>query len=653
MPKSLVLGNGNMLLCFDNKARVRDFYYHYVGLENHAGNGCVHRIGILIDGEFSWIEESDWKVDMAYQKDSLVSKIEMINRKVGIKLNFRDTVYNEKCIFLRNVTVHNLWEKERKIKLFFHQQFRIYDTARRDTGYYDPEREVITHYEGRRVFVVGGRQGQKSFDDYCVGNYGIEGKEGTWKDAEDGVLEKNPIEHGPVDSVIAFTFNLEGYRGKVVDYWVTAAKVLSEARSLHEYVLTRTVDYLLESTGDYWNAWVNKNKIDFKDLDQETINLFKQSLLIIRSHSGSEGGIVASADSDMLQYGRDTYAYVWPRDGAFVALSLIKARHYSIVRKFFEFCNDVISEDGYFFHKYRSDKSIGSSWHPWSKEGKKQLAIQEDETALILYALWEYYEASLNIEFIESVYNSLIKKAAEFMYHYRDKRTGLPKESYDLWEQKYGVSTFTSSTVYGGLLAASKFAAVLGKEEDEKKYREEAEEIKTLIVKYFHNNENGYFYNRITSNKEGFVFDDTIDISSFFGVFYFDILDINNQMISDAFDVVERELYCKTKIGGVMRYVGDEYHRINDNAPGNPWIITTLWVAQYRIKKAKNLQELEEVKKAFNWTCSQTTQAGLLPEQISSDEGVHLSAAPLTWSHAEFVTTVMQYLEKREKLKKE
>lgn len=650
MPKSLVLGNGHMLLCFDDKARVRDFYYHHIGLENHAGSGCVHRIGIVIDGEFSWIEEAGWQVEMEYQKDSLVSKILMTNEKLGIKLHFRDTVYNEKCIFLRNVIVENLWDKRRAIKLFFHQQFRIYDTDRRDTGYYDPDREVITHYEGRRVFVIGGRQGRKSFDDYCVGNYGIEGKVGTWKDAEDGMLEKNPIEHGPVDSVIAFSFEVEGQKKKVVDYWITAAKVLSEARSLHEYVLTRTAEHLLESTEDYWRAWVNTGKIDFKNLNEETIDLFKRSLLVIRTHSGNEGGIIASADSDMLQYGKDTYAYVWPRDGAFVAMSLIRAKHFTISKRFFEFCNEVISEDGYFFHKYRSDKSIGSSWHPWAKSGKKQLAIQEDETALILCALWDYYEASLNIEFIESIYNSLIKKAAEFMYHYRDKRTGLPKESYDLWEQDYGTSTFTSSTVYGGFLAASKFAQVLGKEEDAKKFLHEAEEIKTLIVKYLHNNNNGYFYKRITSSEEGFGFDETIDISSFFGLFYFGILDINDPMLNDAFDVVERELFCDTKIGGVMRYVGDEYNRVADDAPGNPWIITTLWVAQYRIKKAKNLAELNEARNVFDWVCAQATTAGLLPEQVSSATGEHLSAAPLTWSHSEYVTTVIEYLKKREEL---
>lgn len=76
---------------------------------------------------------------------------------------------------------------------------------------------------------------------------------------------------------------------------------------------------------------------------------------------------------------------------------------------FFNFCNDIVSEKGYFMHKYRPDKSLGSSWHPWISGGRKHLPIQEDETALVLYALWRYFELSRDIEFIEGIYNSFIK----------------------------------------------------------------------------------------------------------------------------------------------------------------------------------------------------------------------------------------------------
>ena len=85
--------------------------------------------------------------------------------------------------------------------------------------------------------------------------------------------------------------------------------------------------------------------------------------------------------------------------------------------------------------------------------------IQEDETALVIYSLWKHYALTRDLEYVESVYNSLIKNAADFMVAYRDGKTGLPASSYDLWEEKYGISTFTTSTVVAALAAAGKFSA--------------------------------------------------------------------------------------------------------------------------------------------------------------------------------------------------
>ena len=47
-------------------------------------------------------------------------------------------------------------------------------------------------------------------------------------------------------------------------------------------------------------------------------------------------------------------------------------------------------------HKYRSDSSLGSSWHGWIVNGHPELPIQEDETALILghYGNTEVIEGS-------------------------------------------------------------------------------------------------------------------------------------------------------------------------------------------------------------------------------------------------------------------
>jgi GH15 family glucan-1,4-alpha-glucosidase len=49
--------------------------------------------------------------------------------------------------------------------------------------------------------------------------------------------------------------------------------------------------------------------------------MFKTSLLLMRTHVDHEGAILASCDSDVLLFNRDTYGYLWPRDGAIAAMA--------------------------------------------------------------------------------------------------------------------------------------------------------------------------------------------------------------------------------------------------------------------------------------------------------------------------------------------
>lgn len=651
MPKSLVLGNGNILIGFDKNGLVRDVYYPYVGLENHTSSRCIHKIGVYIDGQLHWLEDPSWQISINYKTESLTGDIKAENKDLGILLQFTDVVYNEKNIFIREVVVKNLTDQHKNFKIFFHQQFKIYESNVGDTGYFDPDTRTIIHYKGRRVFLINAMVDYRGFDDYCVGNFGIENKEGTFKDAESGVLSKNPIEHGLVDSVIGLSFELQPKAEEKVYYWMVIAKDIKEVRELNKYVIKKSPQYLIKTTGDFWQAWVNKQNFHFMNLDQTIIDQFKKSLFIVRTHVDNQGAIIASCDSDMLEHGRDTYSYMWPRDGALTALALDRVGDGNVAKRFFEFCNDVITEEGYFMHKYRSDKSSGSSWHPWVKDGKMQLPIQEDETALVIFSLWKHYKFSKDLEFIESIYNSLIKRAAEFMVLYCDPNTDLPKPSYDLWEEKLGVSTFTCAAVYGALIAASNFASLLGKKESELIYKDAAEKIRGSIMKNLYDEEEGIFYKMINTTSNGKIMvDKTIDFSSVYGVFKFEVLDLKDERLHKAMHDAIEKLSVKTEVGGIARYQGDMYYSITSEVPGNPWFITTLWMVQYYIACAKEEKDFDIVRKWFGWVVKNAQQSGILSEQLNPFSGEQVSAAPLTWSHSEFVVTVIQYLEKLEEL---
>lgn len=651
MPKAYVLSNGKIHVGFDQYSQVYDFYFPYVGLENQMGKNYVNKLGIYTDNQMHWFDNGEWDIKHDLSKDYNIGCSQVVNEKIGLTVKINDCVYNEKNVLIRHFKIENNTQSSKEVKLYFNQQFEMYESYRGDTAYYDPTDNVVIHYKGRRIFLVKAinQQDAKQFSEYSVGLLGIEGKEGTYKDAEDGKLELNPVEHGLVDSVISLDFVIGPNSEAECYYWVVVGKLHSEVREINNYVNNKKPWYLMNTSKNYWRAWIKKQNFSFYGLDEDTVDLFKKSLFILRSHVDNTGAVIASSDSDLLKYGRDTYSYMWPRDAAFVTMALDNAGYHSITKTFFEFCNDIISSEGYFLHKYRADKSFGSSWHPWLRDGKPSLPIQEDESALVLWALWHHYTSTKDIEFIENVYNSLIKKIANFLCSYIDTETMLPKPSYDLWEEKYGVHTFTVAAVYGALISAAKFAEILGKLESRDLYFERANKFSEGIVKYLFDESQGYFYKSINNVNEEIVHDKTLDISSFFGLLHFGVLKPDNPMIQSTLKAIYEQLTIKSGIGGVARYKADNYYRATQEDP-NPWVITTLWVAQYYIKKAQKFEDLEPVINYLNWVKKYSSSSGMIAEQFNPLSGESISATPLAWSHAEFVSTVVYYMQKVEQL---
>ncbi|KKW23858.1 MAG: Glycoside hydrolase [Candidatus Kaiserbacteria bacterium GW2011_GWB1_52_6] len=651
MSRSIVLSNGELAIALDRFAEVRDFYYPHVGLEDHARGHYIHHIGVWVDGQIAWFSEDPaWEISISCEEHSLASSIVAKHKRLQLEVTFKDIVYNERPVFVRRVTIANLSDRTREIKIFFGHQFEIYKAHGGDTAYFDPLSHTLIHYKGRRVFLIGATLDGEPFTDFATGKAHFQGSEGTHRDADDGVLSKNPIEHGPADSVLGVYGTYTGMQSRTCYYWVAAAKSIPEVLELNQYVVQKTPEHILRSTSDFWRAWVNAYQWNFHQLSSEHIALFKRSLMYMRAHVDTGGGVIASLDSDMLQHGLDTYTYVWPRDAAYVALSLDLAGDTNVSKRFFEFCNSILSSEGYFMHKYLPDRSLGSSWHPWILNGQFQLPIQEDETALVIYALHNHYTHSHDLEFLEELYNPLVERASNFMVQYRDSQTKLPAPSYDVWEEKRGSHTYTASAVFGALNAAAELSKILGKEANERRYREAAREIQDGIIKHLWDEKEGIFIKSLNRRERDFTYDRTVDISSVYGVFAFGVLPQGDARLARAFDTTVRKLSYGNETGGLARYEGDDYYRVSAQSAGNPWVVTTLWYAEYLIAKAKNEQDFDRVREVFTWAAKHALPSGVLAEQMNPQTGEQVSASPLTWSHAAYVSAVLKYLERLEEL---
>ncbi|MBA3632941.1 MAG: glycoside hydrolase family 15 protein [Acidobacteria bacterium] len=646
--RDIPVGNGSLLVTFDDKYQIRDVYFPHVGQENHT-EGFPFRFGIWADGEFSWIFSDDWKRKLCYLPETLVTDVRLTNETLGIEIVCNDTVASHENIFLRRVRVANLRDYQREIRVFLHHDFRIYENKFGDTAFYDPESLALVHYKKHRYFLINTAP---HFDVFSTGRKAFRDAEGTWRDAEDGELKGGAITEGSVDSTIGIYLNLKAQETKEFFYWICAGFSHDEIIKLNNHVHEQMPQTYLNYTENYWRVWVNKNEMDFADLSPEVINLFKRSLLIIRTQVDAGGAILAANDSDVTDRATDHYSYLWTRDGAFVANALDLAGYPFLTRNFFELCAKIIHDDGYFLQKYNSDGTVASGWHAaWDVWAQKRLVpIQEDETALVIWALWEHYDQFREIEFVRRFYRSLIVKAAEFMCAFRDENLKLPLPSWNLWENQRGIHTFTCATVVGGLRAAANFARMFAEHERAEKYETAADEIVAAMREYLYSEELGRFLRCLQFHgDELFDADTTVD-ASLFGTFYFGAFCAEDELVRNTMRAIEKKLWIDTEIGGVARFENDDYMQVSKEVTGNAWFVCTFWLADYRIAVAKTREDLTGVIEILEWAAKNALPSGVLAEQVNPSTGEAVSVSPLTWSHSTFVATVMNYLRKLKQL---
>jgi len=116
---------------------------------------------------------------------------------------------------------------------------------------------------------------------------------------------------------------------------------------------------------------------------------------------------------------------------------------------------------------------------------------------------------------------------------------------------------------------------------------------------------------------------------------------------------VENRLWVKTDVGGMARYENDYYHQVEKKdtgrVPGNPWFICTMWLARYRLLRAQTMEDLTPGLKLLEWAAERAFPSGTMAEQLHPYTGEPLSVSPLTWSHAEYVRAVQEYIERHSK----
>lgn len=666
MPRDLSVGNQSigdrtsLHINFRTDYAMGEIYFPQVGRENQSG-GRPWRFGVWADGTFAWVSDPAWKRSMRYRAETLVTDVRLSHDELGLELHCADVVDYHRDIYVKRVTVVNGENARRDVRLFFHQNPFLKGSEGQNTAVYDPDlRSVLCYRSDRWVLAGAAKHETHGVDHYAVGLKEVMGLEGVWRACETGRLGDQPVQHGSVDAAIELDLELGPNEKRTVYFYLCFGESESIVRNHHRRLVMLGPERILERTANFWRVWVTSHRHHFADLSEAVVSLYRRSLLTVRTLCDNSGAVIAAVDWDVASHIRENYSYCWMRDGALVAHALQRAGYEPPSSDFFAYCLRVLERDGrpYFMHKYNPDGTVASTWLPRvGPSGEPRLPIQEDETAIVIWSLWEHFARFRQITHAlrEQIYR-MVFPCADWLCAYR--RDGLPLPSYDLWEERWGVHLHTTAAVYGAIRAARDFAAVLAEEERFRRYQDAAEEMRAALLERFWDEERGHLRRMLAVDDEGRLHADTEDCTkldaSAAALVHFGVLPPDEPRLAATMEKIRERLWVKTDVGGVARYEHDYYQQVEktdiDKVPGNPWFICTLWLADWDIARASSRSELAKAARTLEWVAARAMPSGILAEQVDPYTGEPLSVSPLTWSHATFIATVESYLEAYDRL---
>ncbi len=603
-------GNGRVLLTTNEDGEWNDLFYPYPGQFQHLRE---MRLG-LFDEEtrrFLWLTGGGgWlaPAPVAPGEDGA----ERSWAGDGVVLRVRDRVHTNHDLLVRTVEISS--DRPRKFRLFEYHSMNIAESMYQETAYVDPAASALVHYKRSFYFEFFS---DPPFDQAVCGEHTLKGLQGTYVDAEDGVLAGRQIAHGAADSVLQW--NVSAAPGTPVRIWIFVAmgRGREATRQVHEYVRAGGSARFGNEAEAFWRTWATRRLPAVPaGLSDRCRWIYRQSVLVMRHASGSNGSIIASPDTRSLVVGGDTYNYCWWRDGGYVSKAMDEAGLYQHAQRFLEFARSCQSADGSFLHRHFPDGAIGSTWHP-------PPFLQIDQTATVIAATWHHFKRGADPDVLLDFW-PMVKGAANFLTSFRDPSTGLPAPSFDLWEERNAIHTYSTAAVAHALERAARVAEQLGK--DPTRWRAAAREVHDAALAHLWDDGKGQFIRSLNPR------DDRLDASVLLGL-KLGLLAPDDPRYRLTVDRVEYRLWNRP-VGGLARYEGDEYY-----GRENPCIVGTLWLAEARLR----LGERDKCRDLIEWCASRSTPSGMLPEQVDATTGEPRSATPLTWSHSTFVDVVHKY----------
>lgn len=636
-----IIGNKNMIATFTKKGELQRLYFPSKDNKQYIN---FYHTGVKINNSdlIYLYDDINNVYKQYYDTDTNILNTEITNTYFNLKILQTDYMMMKENVLVKRYTFMNDGKIDLNTKFYVHSELLSDQNNLVSCKIIDNGMMQYAHDFSVSTFAKG----------YKICSHQINGSKETIKRGE--IQDKDYIGMSK-DSSICYdlgTIKPQEKKNLEICILIDENRNVSDMEDEIDRITKIDLNKEYTSTKAYWRKYVKAhNGLNLKDpensYEEKIHEIYKRSILLFPLLTNAEtGGIIASPeiDEEFTKCGR--YAYCWPRDAVFMTKAMDILKMEKETEKFYKvFCKNTQSKNGMWEQRFYTDGSLAPSW-----------GYQIDETASVVYGVYEHYKYSKSEKFLKDNLK-MCEKAIDFLKKYlkdwlgiegkeeRDKdkvqeeiENSMNRQghryhvSYDLWEMNEGIHLYSLASIYSAFDCILKIYKALGKNtsefennrlKDEKiqKNEREIEKIQVEIKKYI--NENMYdeekkSYVRNTEDKK-------MDISILGAITPFNVFKPKENKVRNT---VERiNLSLRTYTGGYQRFEQDHYMN------GNPWPIANLWMTLYYLETG----EKKKAKETFDFVVKTAGKHYFLGEQVDNSTLKPNWVIGLGWSHAMFI----------------
>jgi len=574
-------GKGQMIRLFDGIKQFVDFFHTGISVNNS------HTIWLHSDVNNSY--------NQYYTENTNILNTEILNKYFNLKITQTDFVSMDGLLIKKYIFKNNNTET-------LNLDFLIYSKVIGATGYFK-DNTLIQYTHDNKFSITSKKQ---------VLNHQINNNKENINTGKIG--GKDYIGMSSDSSVSYNVGTLKSGEEKEIDIFIY----------IDDCDLKKIDANLeLEKTKKYWEKYLSAHQnITFPEKNTNAEEIYKRSILLFPLLINEEtGGILASVEIDESMTKCGGYGYCWPRDSEWITKAFDLCNMKKESENFYKnFCKNTQLKNGMWEQRYYSDGKLAPAW-----------GYQIDETAVIITGVWNKYEISKEEKFLKDNLK-MCEKASDFLQKYVEdvlSNTNKVQPSYDIWEEREGIHTYSLCAIYGAFDAMAKiYDAVFETFKNNRLKQDKILAEQEKFKRYFYDMK-GYILKYLFDDKKKIFLrnnlDKKVDISLLGLVTPFKVFEANDKRILNTIEQIDLKL--RTYSGGYKRYEDDTY------IGGNPWPIANMWLAKYYI----DAKSKKKAKELMNFVINSASKHGFLGEQVNNATMEPAWVVGLCWSHAMYV----------------